>query len=157
MCPACKLLFLFLVGWALHHPIIFIFQLPFRQELIKNLKQLNDKLDLSLSTFHLAVHLLDIFMDCHEIDQQQLMLAGSTCLLIAGNGVNCLLNYLFFLNSSMCSLIFFQCVAKYVDVDSNVPKFSHLQSLTNHHNSIHEFSLMEKVSKKYDYYCSSCA
>ncbi|KAI9564632.1 putative cyclin-J-like [Daphnia sinensis] len=80
--------------------------------------QLNDKLGLSLSTFHLAVHLLDIFMDCHEIDQQQLMLAGSTCLLIA---------------------------AKYVDVDSNVPKFSHLQSLTNHHNSIHEFSLMEKM------------
>lgn len=43
----------------------------------------------------------------------------------------------------------FLYAAKYVDVDSNVPKFSYLRSLTNYCNSIHEFSLMERVSTYY--------
>lgn len=35
--------------------------------------------------------------------------------------------------------------AKYVDVDNNVPRISLLQSLTNYHNSIHEYKIMEMV------------
>ena len=36
-------------------------------------------------------------------------------------------------------------LAKYVDIDSNVPRFSHLQLLTNYRNSLPEYGAMEKV------------
>lgn len=93
-------------------------QIKFRKGLVKSLSGLNDKLGLGASTFHLSVHLMDMFMDCHEIAQQQLMLTASTCLLIS---------------------------AKYVDIDSNVPRFSHLQLLTNYRNSLPEYGAMEKM------------
>ena len=60
-------------------------QIKFRKGLVKSLSGLNDKLGLGASTFHLSVHLMDMFMDCHEIAQQQLMLTASTCLLISGS------------------------------------------------------------------------
>ncbi len=59
-------------------------QLNHRKDLLEELYLLSKKLKLSNTTYHLAVHLLDIFMDHHEIDVKQLMLAASSCLLISG-------------------------------------------------------------------------
>jgi len=60
------------------------YQKNYRKHLIRSLKQLSDKLGLAATTFHVAVHLLDYFMDSHGIEPHQLMLAASSCLFLSG-------------------------------------------------------------------------
>jgi len=91
-------------------------QMSYRKYLIKSLKQLSDKLGLAATTFHVAVHLLDYFMDSHGIEPHQLTLTATSCLFLS---------------------------AKFVDVDANVPRISQLRSLNNDQNSTYEFKVME--------------
>lgn len=60
-------------------------QLMYRKSILKDLRLLSDKLSLGAATLHLSVRLLDIFMDNYEIEEKQLILAASSCLLVAGH------------------------------------------------------------------------
>ena len=66
------------------HGVFCFLQLAYRKSLIKSLRFLASKLHLDDATVHLAVYLLDMFMDCHDIRPSDLMLASSACLLISG-------------------------------------------------------------------------
>ena len=121
-------------------------QLNHRKDLLEELYLLSKKLKLSNTTYHLAVHLLDIFMDHHEIDVKQLMLAASSCLLISGLNDIYLTQWCTFpVPFSDQHFVFFFITAKYVDVDMNIPRISRLQDLLNNINSTHEYKTMELV------------
>ena len=78
-------------------------------------------------------------MDSHGIETHQLMLTASTCLFISGihGKPNKWL--------AMCHLFLIHhfSPAKYVDIDGNFPRISHLQSLNNFQNSTYEYKVME--------------
>lgn len=58
--------------------------MSYRKYLIRSLNQLSEKLGLAATTLHVAVHLLDYFMDSHGIEPHQLMLTASSCLFLSG-------------------------------------------------------------------------
>ncbi|XP_018328286.1 cyclin-J isoform X2 [Agrilus planipennis] len=64
-------------------------QILFRNELIAYLKQTATQKKMSHSCLHLAVYLLDIFMDNHDIVPHYLQLVCNVCLLIAAKFEEC--------------------------------------------------------------------
>ncbi|CAH1996939.1 unnamed protein product [Acanthoscelides obtectus] len=58
-------------------------QFCYRQHLVEYLKRVCIEKKLSHCTLHLAVYLLDIFMDNHSIIPERILLAANVCLLIA--------------------------------------------------------------------------
>ncbi|KAG8240445.1 hypothetical protein J437_LFUL003159, partial [Ladona fulva] len=89
-----------------------------RPVLISWVCKVAEELKLRNCTFHLAVYVLDIFMDNHEIATPQLKLLAIVCLLLA---------------------------AKFEELDSNVPKISSLQSKLESNYEATDFITIEIV------------
>lgn len=60
------------------------FQLSRRGQMVEFLCFVTEQLKLSVVTTHLAVYLLDRFMDGHHINDNQLKLTALTAILVAG-------------------------------------------------------------------------
>lgn len=59
-------------------------QLYFRREMVEFVTAISRDLNISTGTRHLAVRLMDLFMDGHNVMEYRLRLMALTCLLIAG-------------------------------------------------------------------------
>lgn len=59
-------------------------QLKYRHVLVTWMRAVAEELNLSNTSVHLAVYLLDIFMDNHRIVEERLGLVALVCILLAG-------------------------------------------------------------------------
>ncbi|XP_076333751.1 cyclin J isoform X9 [Tachypleus tridentatus] len=91
-------------------------QLHFRQFLVEWLIDICKKRNLSTPVQHLAIYLLDYFMDNHSIQREQLQLVTLGCLLVA---------------------------AKFEEKDNLIPKTSELNQTVDNMYNLHEFVQME--------------
>ncbi|KAM7358371.1 cyclin J [Cochliomyia hominivorax] len=91
-------------------------QVSQRPMLLKLLKSATEKHKLSRTTLHLAIYLLDCFMDNYTIRADKLNLSAITCLIIA---------------------------AKIEEADVDMPKFSDLNKLLNEVYTLNEFKNVE--------------
>nr|CAI5846856.1 unnamed protein product [Callosobruchus analis] len=101
-------------------------QFCYRRHLIEFLKRVCIEKKLSHCTLHLAVYLLDIFMDNHSIIPDRILLAASECLLIA---------------------------AKFEENYLTVPKIAELNNLINNRYEVRQYKVMEIIILKFfDWY-----
>ncbi|XP_063860233.1 cyclin-J-like isoform X2 [Scylla paramamosain] len=92
-------------------------QLASRGELVDLICMVTEHLKLSVATTHLAVHLLDRFMDSHFILENQLKLTALTVIMLA---------------------------AKFEEKDVNVPGYPALNALVEKQYTVSFFNMMEK-------------
>ena len=59
-------------------------QICYRQDLVEYLTTVCQRLKISVGTRHLAIRLLDYFMDKHNVMEYRLKLVALSCLLVAG-------------------------------------------------------------------------
>jgi len=62
----------------------FLLQFKYRHVLVTWLRAVAEELHLNNASVHLAVYLLDIFMDNHRIVEERLNLVALVCILLAG-------------------------------------------------------------------------
>jgi Cyclin len=74
---------LFFTGLDCHLHSVML-QLEYRSELVRWLKALQKELNFSTLALHLAVHLMDFFMDNHMIPIEKLSRVALVCVLTAG-------------------------------------------------------------------------
>lgn len=91
-------------------------QLKYRHVLVTWMRAVAEELNLSNTSVHLAVYLLDIFMDNHRIVEERLGLVALVCILLA---------------------------AKFEERDANVPKISELNSRVGNQYPITDFISLE--------------
>jgi len=63
---------------------VFLLQFKYRHVLVTWLRAVAEELHLNNASVHLAVYLLDIFMDNHRIVEERLNLVALVCILLAG-------------------------------------------------------------------------
>ncbi|XP_071448580.1 cyclin-J [Hetaerina americana] len=97
-------------------------QIRERPLLLSWIQKVSEQLNLQNTTFHLAVYVLDIFMDNHDIAPSKLKLLGIVCLLLA---------------------------AKFEELDSNIPKISRLKKEMDSDVESTDFITMELVILKF--------
>ncbi|XP_046385474.1 cyclin-J isoform X2 [Ischnura elegans] len=97
-------------------------QIHERPQLISWIQKLSERLKLQNTTSHLAVYVLDIFMDNHDIEPSKLKLLAIVCLLLA---------------------------AKFEELDSNIPKISVLKNKLDSDFAPTDFITMELVILKF--------
>jgi len=111
-------------------------QLGKRGQLIDWARDVSNKLQLNLNTFHLAIKLIDIFMDGHNIENPQLYLVALGGLLLAAK----------------------------MEEDGNVPKCVKLNSFVKYYFTMNDFYSIELVMLNYfqwnisiptAYYCAA--
>ncbi|VEN55838.1 unnamed protein product [Callosobruchus maculatus] len=101
-------------------------QFCYRHHLIEFLKKVCVDKKLSHCTLHLAVYLLDIFMDNHSIIPDRILLAASVCLLLA---------------------------AKFEENYLTMPKIAELNTVINNRYEVRQFKVMELIILKFfDWY-----
>lgn len=91
-------------------------QLHLRKELVRIIGQTCEKLRLCILVQHLSVHLLDFFMDCHNVEIEQLQLTALGCIVVA---------------------------AKAEERDSLIPKSSDLNNLLTDGHQLKDLAQME--------------
>lgn len=84
------------------------FQLSARTYLVDWLSLVVEQLQLSSLTLHLAIFLLDFYMDSVDTDRYKLYLLAMTCLRVACKCLNCSLT-LTMTNCSLCRVAFLCC------------------------------------------------
>lgn len=63
---------------------VLLLQFKYRHVLVTWLRAVAEELHLNNASVHLAVYLLDIFMDNHRIVEERLNLVALVCILLAG-------------------------------------------------------------------------
>lgn len=104
---------------------------------------IHSKFNLLPNTYHLAVYLLDVYLDNYSFDEvREYVLLASACVYTAGI-------VLFYpLRKIADNIAHFVFTAKYVDLDEKVPKTSKLLKLVCQENSTAAFCAMEEVKVK---------
>lgn len=74
-------------------------QLKYRHVLVSWLRAVAEELHLNNASVHLAVYLLDIFMDNHRIVEERLNLVALVCILLAGL-------YIWLMKTTLCIYIY---------------------------------------------------
>lgn len=93
-------------------------QLMYRRYMIQYLKNYASNKGLSYCCLHLAVYIMDIFMDNHAILPERLHLVANVCLLIS---------------------------AKFEEVSTNFPKLEELNAAVNDRYALNEYKVVELV------------
>ncbi|XP_046658772.1 cyclin-J isoform X1 [Homalodisca vitripennis] len=97
-------------------------QLQLRSHLVGWLKNISEKLKVSYRTIHLAVYILDTFMDNHSISKDRLGFVALVCLMLA---------------------------AKFEELDSKIPKISELNKYDGYRYSSKDFISVEVMVLKF--------
>uniref|UniRef100_A0A1B6MJI5 Cyclin N-terminal domain-containing protein n=1 Tax=Graphocephala atropunctata TaxID=36148 RepID=A0A1B6MJI5_9HEMI len=97
-------------------------QLQLRSHLVEWLKNVSQKKKMSYRTFHLAIYILDTFMDNHSITKDRLGFVALVCLMLA---------------------------AKFEEIDSMIPKISELNKYDGFRYSSKDFVNVEVMVLKF--------
>ncbi|XP_031332814.1 cyclin-J-like isoform X2 [Photinus pyralis] len=97
-------------------------QMMYRKTIINYLKSYSNDKSLSYSCLHLAVYMLDVFMDNHTILPERLHLVANVCLWIS---------------------------AKFEEVTVNIPKLAELNFAVNNRYSLNDYKEVEIIILKY--------
>ncbi|XP_076253209.1 cyclin J [Rhynchophorus ferrugineus] len=97
-------------------------QLSYRHGMVQHMRSICVNRKLTHCTLHLAVYLMDSFMDCHHIIPEKTLLLANVCLLIA---------------------------AKFEENTKDIPKITELNSMVNGRYSIKEYKNLEVIILDY--------
>ncbi|XP_030758860.1 cyclin-J-like protein [Sitophilus oryzae] len=97
-------------------------QLSYRNSLVNHMRQICINKKLTHCTLHLAVYLMDSFMDCHNIIPEKTLLLANVCLLIA---------------------------AKFEENSKNIPKIAELNFTVHNRYNIKEYGRFEVMILDY--------